>query len=222
MDRKYAAISADIVSSTSLSREALMELTARVKTLLGQAAGEYPGFWGRLVKGDTIECVMEHPGDALRVAVLLKSFIKSIVPSDGVADDKFKQFGLRLAIGIGSMRIIDEELDMMDGEAIYLSGRALANMRDKTNDSFQIMMQPDVSHGALSVIAMLLNQLINKATRRQCETLFHKLQCKVENDVAIRMGISRPGVNQNLRNMGWDAIERSIKYFEQLDFGGQQ
>lgn len=221
MDRKYAAISADIVSSTSLSREALMELTAGVKALLDKAAGEFQGFWGRLVKGDSIECVMEHPSDALRVAVLLKSYIKSIVPTDGLADDKFKQFGLRLAIGIGTMRIIDKKLDMMDGEAIYMSGRALAGMRDKTNDSFQILMQHDMSDGALSVIAMLLNQLINKATRRQCETLFHKLQCKSENEVAVRMGISRPGVNQNLRSMGWEAVERAISYFEQLDFDRQ-
>ena len=199
-----------------------MALTSGVKALLDLMAGEYQGFWGRLVKGDTIECVMERPGDALRVAVLLKSCIKSMVPTDGVADEKFKQFGLRLAIGIGAMRIIDEELDMMDGEAIYLSGRALAGMRDKTNDSFQIVMHKDVSHGALPVIAMLLNQLINKATRRQCETLFHKLQCKSENDVASRMGSTRPGVSQNLRNMGWEAIERAIKYFEQLDFDGQR
>ena len=199
-----------------------MALTAGVKALLDKAADDYQGFWGRLVKGDSIECVMERPGDALRVAVLLKSYIKSMLPTDGIANDKFKQFGLRLAIGIGGMRIIDEELDMMDGEAIYLSGRALANMRDKTSDSFQILMQHDVGHGALPVVAMLLNQLINKATRRQCETLFHKLQCKSENEVAVRMGISRPGVNQNLRNMGWEAVERAIKYFEQLDFDSKQ
>ena len=198
-----------------------MGLTAGVKALLDQAAGEYHGFWGRLVKGDSIECVMERPSDALRVAVLLKAYIKSIVPIEGVANDKFKQFGLRLAIGIGSMRIIDKELDMIDGEAIYLAGRALDGMRDKTSDSFQILMQHDVSNGALSVVALLLNQLINKATRRQCETLFHKLQCKSENEVAARMGISRPGVNQNLHNMGWEALERAIKYFEQLDFDGQ-
>ena len=154
MCKKYAAISADIVASTSLSRDALVELTTGVKQVLAMATATYQGFWGRLVKGDSIECVMEHPGDALRVAVLLKSFIKSFVPSDGIANTKFRQFGLRLAIGIGEMRIIDKELDMMDGEAIYLSGRALADMQDKTADSLQIVMKHDMTNGALSVIAM--------------------------------------------------------------------
>jgi len=120
------------------------------------------------------------------------------------------------------MRLIDKELDMMDGDAIYLSGRALADMQDKTTDSLQIVMKHDISNGALPVITLLLNQMINKATRRQCETLFHKLQCTVDAEVAQRMNISRSGANNNLRNMGWEAIERAIKYFEQLDFDGQQ
>ncbi|MBR5171071.1 MAG: RNA polymerase subunit sigma-70 [Muribaculaceae bacterium] len=218
MNKQYAAISADIVSSTSLSKESLVDLTQRIKQMLATAEGTYQGFWGRLVKGDSIECIMEHPKDALRVALLLKSNIKSFVPKDGIANDKFKQYGLRLAIGIGEMRIIDKELDYMDGKAIYLSGRTLANMRDKTCDSFQILMQHEVGNKALPVIAILLNHLTNKATSRQCETLFHKLQCKSDSEVASRMGISRSGVNQNLHNMGWDAIERAIKYFEQLDF----
>jgi hypothetical protein len=67
----------------------------------------------------------------------------------------------------------------------------------------------------------LLNQLINRATRRQCETLYIRLLSKDDAETAKKMGISRPGVNQNLRNMGWDAIERSLKYFEQLNFEGE-
>lgn len=212
----YATISADIVASTSLSKEALVELSIGVKSLLEKIAANYYGFWGRLVRGDSIECVMEHPNDALRIAVMLKSFVKSFVPSDGIADPKFKQFGLRIAIGIGEMRIVDKELDMMDGEAIYLSGRALTDMRDKIRDSFQIVLKNDVSKGALSVISMLLNHIINKATSRQCETLFHRLQYSTDAEVAEMMNITRPGVNQNLSNMGWDAIERSVYYFEQL------
>lgn len=217
MVKEYATISADIVASTSLSREMLVELTTGVKRVLETIAKNYQGFWGRLVKGDSIECVMEHPKDALRVAILLKSFIKSFVPSDGIADVKFKHFGLRLAIGIGEMRLIDKELDMMDGEAIYLSGRALANMQDKTSDSFQIVMKNDVNR-ALPVIAMLLNHIINDATCRQCETLFYRLQCNQVSQVAEKMHISRAGAGNNLRMMGWDAIERALNYYEQLYF----
>jgi len=50
----YATISADIVASTSLSKEALVELTTGVKDFLENMADNYTGFWGRLVKGDSI------------------------------------------------------------------------------------------------------------------------------------------------------------------------
>ena len=78
----YAAISAYIVVSTSLSKEALVELSIGVKCFFRKTAADCDGSWGRLV----IECVMKHPNDALRIA-----------------------------IGIGGMRIVDKELDMMDG-----------------------------------------------------------------------------------------------------------
>ena len=104
----YAAISADIVSSTSLTADQWKSLTIKVRTLLDRIADHYDGFWGRLVKGDSIECVMENPGNALRIALLLKTLVKSFVPLDGIADDDFRRYGIRLAIGIGEMRIIDK------------------------------------------------------------------------------------------------------------------
>ena len=220
--KRYAAISADIVASTSWSRASLVEFADKIKDVLSQIEQNYKGFWGRLVRGDSIECVTEHPEQALRIAIMLKSFAKSFNPTTGMSSLDLKQYGLRLAIGVGEMRINNKEEDIMDGEAIYLSGRALADMQDKTADSLQIVMSHDMTNGALAVIAMLLNQTINKATRRQCETLFHKLQCKIDAEVAQRMHISRSGANNNLRNMGWEAVERAIKYFEQLDFDRQQ
>lgn len=216
--KKYAVISADIVSSTSLSRDALIDLNGGVKAMLGQLSAQYPGFWGRLVKGDSIECVLDDPHEALRVAVMIKAFIKAFVPTDGIAGPRFKQFGLRLAIGIGEMRTIDRTLDIMDGEAIYLAGRALAEMRNRTSDSFLVVAPIDVSNGALPVMALMLNHLLNKATPRQCEVLYHRLQCRNDAEVATLMRVSRPGVNQSLRSMGWDVVERTIKYFEQLNF----
>lgn len=212
----YATISADIVSSTSLSRSALIDLTGKIKSFLELITERYPGFWGRLVKGDSIECVMTNPNNALRIAVMLKALVKSYQPSDGSVFPKFKGVGLRMAIGIGEMRIVDRNLDIMDGEAIYLSGRALMEMREK--NSLQLVMKNDVSNGALQVIMTLLNLPLHKATKRQCETLFFRLQSNMDEEVADKMNISRQGVNQNLKNSGWDAIKSAIDYFEKLNF----
>lgn len=215
---KYAAISADIVSSTSLSSEDIKKLQLQIKALLVKFEQYFNGFWGRLVKGDSIECVMEHPSDALRVALMLKAFVKSFVPSEGEVDSKFKRYGLRLAIGVGTMRTVDKEIDMIDGEAIYLSGRALADMSEKTSNSFQFVMNDDISRGAMRIIMIQLNQMINSATGRQCETLFYRLQYCNDAQVAEKMGITRSGANNNLRNIGWSVVESALDYYEQLDF----
>ena len=55
----YATISADVVSSTSLSKEAMIELNEKLKKCLSTLELRHQGFWGRIVKGDSIECVMD-------------------------------------------------------------------------------------------------------------------------------------------------------------------
>lgn len=52
-----ATISADIVRSTSLKTEDLIALRNSLKELLDDFEKDYPGFWARIVRGDSIECV---------------------------------------------------------------------------------------------------------------------------------------------------------------------
>ena len=53
-----ATISADIVRSTSLQTESLIVLRKRLRRLLDDFEEDYPGFWARIVRGDSIECVV--------------------------------------------------------------------------------------------------------------------------------------------------------------------
>lgn len=219
MDNIYATISADIVASTSLPREDFRRLTQHIKVTLDNLASQYQGFWGRLVKGDSIECVMANPNNALRIALLLKTLVKSFAPYDDMVDEGFKRYGLRLAIGIGDMRDIDKEFDIMKGDAICLSGRALDKIKETRVRDFHIDVSSGISYDiGMSIIAQFLSRRIDEATSRQCETLFYRLQCKKDDDVAKIMNISRAGVNSNLRSMDWDLINRSICLFEKYKF----
>ena len=78
----YATISADIVSSTSLSDVETIELKQYIEGQLKMLETLYPNFWGRLIKGDYIECVIPNVSDAFRIALIIKNSIKaSIIPS---------------------------------------------------------------------------------------------------------------------------------------------
>ena len=71
-----ATISADIVRSTSLRTEDLMLLRDRLRELMEKFEKESPGFWARIVRGDSIECVVPAYRDSLRIAILIKLFVK--------------------------------------------------------------------------------------------------------------------------------------------------
>ena len=212
----YAAISADVVSSTSLSRESMIELNEKLKKCLNILEGRYQDFWGRIVKGDSIECIMSRPEDAFEVALILKTWVKSFEPSNIQEDKRFNRYGLRIAIGIGEMKTLDRGLDMMDGDAIYRSGRAMDKLVGRAKYSFVISMADNEHEQALQVILTLVNQLLNNATARKCETLCERILSSDTSKTAEKMGISVSGVNQTLKDLGWSAIEQAIIYYRKV------
>lgn len=82
----------------------MIELNERLKKCLSTLELRYQGFWGRIVKGDSIECVMDFPEDAFEAALILKTLVKSFEPSDVNDSKRFNRYGLRIAIGIGEMK----------------------------------------------------------------------------------------------------------------------
>ena len=212
----YAAISADVVSSTSLSRESMIELNEKLRKCLYILEERYQGFWGRIVRGDSIECIMDSPEDAFEVALILKTWVKSFEPSNIQEDKRFNRYGLRIAIGIGEMKTIDRGLDMMDGDAIYRSGRTMDKLVGRAKYSFVISMADSEHEQALQVILTLVNQLLNNATARKCETLCERILSSDTSKTAEKMGIAVSGVNQTLKDLGWSAIEQAIIYYRKV------
>ena len=209
----FATISADIVSSTSLTEKDLIRLNTSIKACLSKLEDKYDGLWGRLVRGDTIECVTPHVRDALRIALCIKTLVKSFVPSEG-SNDKFSQYAVRMAIAVGDMRIVNRDLDILDGEAIYLSGRAVSGM---TRETFLISRNFN-GYQDLQIMMSLIDFTINKAKPRQCQTLYYKLLGCSQYEISVSMGISPSAVSQNLKSVGWDVIEPAVKYFESFSF----
>lgn len=217
----YATISADIVSSTSLSKEETIQLKQKIEELFILLKEKYPNFWGRQIKGDYIECLMPDVSNALRVAFIIKSFIKSFGIVEKKGTKNFQTYGARIAIGIGNMRIVDKEQGIMDGEAIYLSGRAIENMGSLNKGTLTIEIDNEQLSIPLRTVALLTDALINNATKRQCEVLYYKLLSTKEIDIAEKMGIKQSSVNEHSTLAKWYCIEEALNYFEQIKFENQ-
>ena len=199
----YAAISADIVSSTSLCIEETIALKQWTEDLFSILEKRFPGFWGRLIKGDYIECLLPSAKDSFRVALIIKSRIKSFPVAESKEKKLFQTYGIRMAMGIGDMRIVDKEHGIMDGEAIYLSGRTLDEMGTPNKNGTFLIEPAD-------------KQL--RPALHTSEVIYYKLLSKSEQEIADILGVKQSGINQHSTSAKWYCIEDALNYFEQLNF----
>ena len=220
-----ATISADIVSSTSLSVIDLTHLQSVIRQFLDELSRESQDEdWGRLFKGDSVEIFLKDPHKALRKALLLKALVKkTFVESNmGARQSPFKRFGVRMAIGIGEMRMANKDRDVLDGEAIYYSGRMLEKA-DREGISVKRSMffacKDPMLTEQMDVMLGLLDVLFKDATARQSEILYYKLTGLNEEEIAAKLSIKQSAVNQHSNASGWKAIESAVNYFEKLNFG---
>lgn len=213
-----ATISADIVRSTSLQTEDLITMRNKLRLFLDKLEENYPGFWARIVRGDSIECVVPEFRYSLRIAILIKLFVK--VQAEGVhCHELLRQHGIRYSIGLGDLNFADKGEDIINGPAIYLSGRNLDDIgrkdlytaieMDKTLMSFNNLLG--------SYVAMVGN-LVDSYSAKQAEVVFHKLQGLKEVEISERLGITQSSVNIRSRSAQWGLLNTAIKDYEELDF----
>lgn len=207
-----ATISADIIRSTSLERRDMEQLNMFLKDFLFKMEEQFEGFWGRIVRGDGVECVVENPKDVLRIAAILKSWLRFY--SLYSYKDPVPAFGVRISIGIGDMRIVDRKNGILDGEAIYLSGRNLDKMGKRYRNSMVFSVAEEGKEKLLNTLAYLVNTIIAKDSPRQCEVIYYKMLGMNEEELAERLHTTRSAVNQRSFGAGWSAIEKALDYFE--------
>lgn len=224
---KYSVISGDIISSTSLTSEDRKIVEDNLQILLDQLHHHFNTF-GRIIKGDYLECVVPEAEQGLRVALCIKSFVKSIpVEINDYKSEKnraklFKIHGIRLAIGYGTLTRYIPKKGIVDGEAIYLSGREISGETTYNkerivikNTLFFSSMQEELNAIFKSILS-LIDVLLSKATSRQCEVLYLKLLGQSEEAIAKQLGIGQSAVNQHSTSLGWNAIEEAVNYFNQV------
>ena len=219
-----ATISADIVSSTALSVEELALLQSEIRQFLEMLSEKSQGKnWGRLFKGDSVEIFLSDPHEALRTALLLKTLVKKTFSWGKETNTKrelFRKHGVRLAIGVGEMRTADRKQDILDGEAIYYSGRLLETQLKPSKGKRTMLFGCNnvTLSEPVDVLLGLLDALFKKTTSNQCEIIYYKLLGKQEEEIAKLLNVKQPAVNKQCNAVSWPAIESAVNYFEKLNF----
>ena len=154
--------------------------------------------------------------------ILAKAVNEPVIPIDSPVVPKAEHTSKKISINenesLTEMRIVDKQEGILDGEAIYLSVRAIENMTSPNKGTLSIHINNDIQPSALNTIAVLADALMNNATKKQSEVLFYKLLSVKEEDIAEKLGISQPGVNSHSSSAKWYCIEEALNYFEQIKF----
>ena len=213
-----ATISADIVRSTSMNTEDLIVLRNRLRDLFQDFEEDYPGFWARIVRGDSIECVVPNYNDALRIAILIKLYVKTRV-SEFECSEMLQRYGIRFSIGVADIKYADKKEDIINGPAIYLSGRNLDEIsrRENVMTAFEIGQAPKPLNNLLDSYVAMVSGIVDLYSAKQAEVVFLKLLGFKEIEISERVGISQSSVNTRAANAQWGLLNTAIKDFEALE-----
>lgn len=214
-----ATISADIVRSTSMSTSDMIILRNSLKALLDDLEKVYPGFWARIVRGDSIECFVPEYRYALRIAILIKLFIKMEV-AGLECHELLQRYGIRFSIGMADIKYADKKEDIINGTAIYISGRNLDELSRKDNiyAAFEIDEADESLSQLLDSYVALLSNLVDSYSAKQAEVVFYKLLGFREKEISEKLGIYQSSVNTRSTNAQWGLLNTAIKDFEELDY----
>jgi hypothetical protein len=218
-------LSGDIIAFTSLSAAGKTILENELKLLFAILEDNFSVF-GRIIKGDYLEMVVENPEDALIITLAIKSFIKSISLDENLKDNRYQSYkenGIRIAMGYGELSRYDKENGIIDGPAIYFSGRKINEERTTYNrerivikNTLYFVSEDEKLNENVNVILGLIDFMINNATGRQCEILFNKLIGLSEDEIAKKLNVKQPAINKHSTSIGWNAIDKAVKYYSSL------
>lgn len=224
----FATISADIISYSSFPPNERIQIEEAIKELLDFLTEKFKNidFYGRLVQGDYIECVIKEPSYSLRIALILKTYLKSLDQRIKLTKNKktvlFFEHAIRIAVAIGNLDTFDPKKGIIDGEAIYMSGRKIKTLTTHNkqkvvikntmffcNKNSQIEEQFDV-------IFSLIDFILSRCSSKQCLVIYYKLLNYNEIEISQILNKYQSTINQHSTSAGWLVIEKTLKYYESV------
>lgn len=224
-----AVITGDIIHSSRIRTEHKVLLYDSISDALRTWDKDFK-MKSEFYRGDSFQCLVHSVKDALRVALIIKAYIRSLTPSEKHTTVKGKQipvirsqsgffhsafiFDARITIGIGTTNSEKRRLGTSDGEAFQLSGRELDEIK-LTKRSISVVTN-DKYADELRTESIMLNAVLDKTTALQCEVIYLKLLGYTEIEMEKLLKVNQSAINQRANSANWFAIETFVKRFESV------
>lgn len=192
-------ITGDIVNSTSMTIEQRNQIRLAFDFLSQNSTDKYEYF----IRGDGFQVLSQKP-NALRESLLIKTYLYAKTEAKA-----------KISIGIGGISYESERVSDSDGEAFWLSGRALDELKNKS-ELLTISMADEDKKAEWELNCLVLDFLEKTQTRNQAEAIYWLLNNKTQQEIASILSISQPSVNNRIKNSGWNIIEKMLKRFQNV------
>lgn len=207
--KQFAVITGDLVgySASEQSREVT---TKRLRELLDLASGQYSSQAippAVLFRGDSFQWATDSPKWGLRVALLLRTGLRSITPAE--ADHLYDA---RISLGMGRVDRWGDTLSTSDGEAFRKSGPYLDEMA--AGDRIRIQQSEANLQELLDVLCSMSDALGDKWSSLQAQAMFHRLQGRAQKEIARDLKVSEAAISQRLNAMHWPVVAKWLDWFE--------
>jgi hypothetical protein len=220
-----AVITSDIVRSSQMSAKYGRWVIEQIEHKLGTLFGSSAIMESEMYRGDSFQCLLHQPQLALKAALILKTYIKSLsldhqehsARGEGISFIK-QRMDVRMSLAVGKIETETGNIGTSNGEAFRLSGRRLDEMK-KMKQSFS-MTSADPYEQELSTEAMLINFILSKTTALQCQVIQLKLEGLTEMGIADKLRVHQSAINQRATSGGWHALEVAVKRFETIYANG--
>jgi predicted DNA-binding protein (UPF0251 family) len=170
---------------------------------------EAPGqdnLFSRIFRGDSFQAVVPDPVHTLRVALFLRARLLMIKLPLGQPD-------ARIGLGIGKIESLNKaRVEESDGEAFRHSGRALDGLKGYRR--LAIVSRWPRWDRLFEPLGSALDAIMLRWTPEQAEAMCFMLQGWTQQDIARRLGVRQPAVQQRLVKAGHFAVSDCLSFFE--------
>lgn len=211
----YGIITGDVVGSTKLNGEDRNSLIEILKQTIDKISSkEEKALEFEMYRGDSFQVKVAHAKKTLRVALLIRLGLIAARENFNSSSRKNATWDARLSIGIGSIDFVKETINISDGEAFRLSGRALDSL--SKIDRLTIRTSNQGVNDEFAVECFMADTIMKRLSANQAKTAYsYLLEESTQKFIAEKMNLSPQAVNKSLQHGGM-ALHKFIERFETL------
>jgi uncharacterized protein (DUF58 family) len=201
METNAIVLTGDIIRSSTLGTELREQLPDALYGVFSRVQRYVPSFNAEQFRGDSFQAIVtDRLESSLKAMLLIITLLR------------LRQYGVRIALGLGTVSFDSGRILTSDGSAFQRSGPALDDLKKK-NRRLAIVGPSDSFNQEWAVHALSLDYLLERWTMPQAEAVLGQLEGLTQAETARQLHIRQPAVQQRLQAVGWPVMEAILERF---------